>query len=231
MLDARRPAGGRGQGDQPALGRAEAAHRHRPLHGAGARRAAARRAARRARPEAARADEDRAEAAAAPVRDDVPLHHPRPVRGAGDVGPRRGDERRPVRAGRHAAGALPRSRASAFVAGFVGDSNRWRGRVVAADGGAGAGRRSATARDGRRRLRARRALGAGRRGRGLRAAGGDRHRSAGAAAEARNRLPARSTACSSTAPTAGCWCAPAGELVEVDVPHAAPARRVGRARR
>ena len=134
-----------------------------------------------------------------PVRDDLPLHHPRPVRGAGHVGPGRGDERRAVRAGRDAAGALPRA----------GERLRRRLRrrqqpLARPGGGARTGRargwRSAT---GPRSAAGWGAGGArrGRRGRGLRAARGDpaRRRPSGAAA-------GWSRGCCSTAPTAGCWC-------------------------
>ena len=88
--------------------------------------------------------------------------------------------------------------ASAFVAGFVGDANRWRGRVVA---------RGRAGREGgaRRRHRGRGRLGRGGarrggRGRGLRAARGDPAR--------RGRAGCRgwSRGCCSTAPAAGCWC-------------------------
>ncbi len=106
---ARRPARRRGQARGPAVGRAEAARRDRAQPGARADAAAARRAARRAGPEAARAHEDRAEAVAGRVRHHLRLHHARPVGGAGAVRPRRGDEPRPLRAGRHAAGAVLRT--------------------------------------------------------------------------------------------------------------------------
>ncbi len=64
----------------------------------------------------------------------LPLHHPRPVGSAGHVRQCGGDECRPLRADRLAQ-ELYNSPRSGFVAGFVGDSNRWQGRAVdVADG-------------------------------------------------------------------------------------------------
>ena len=83
---------------------------------------AARRAARRARPEAARADAGRAQADPARGPDHLRLRHPRPGGGADDVGPDRGLQRGPDRAGRQAGGDL-RGPPTPFVAAFVGVSN------------------------------------------------------------------------------------------------------------
>ncbi len=109
------------------------------------------------------------------LRHHLRLHHPRPVRGAGDVRPGRGDERGPFRAGRHAAELYYRPD-TAFVAGFVGDSNRWRGQGRPRSSGRRCElthrSRPATCAGADARARPRRR----RRGRDLRAPRGDPHR-------------------------------------------------------
>ena len=204
---ARRPARRAGQAHRPALRRTEAARRDRAQPRARADAAAARRAARRARSQAARAHEDRAEAAAGRFRHDVRLHHARPVGGAGAVRPRRGDECRPLRAGRHAAGALlPAARRR---------SSRASSAPTTASPGARRARRRRHRRGRDRRrtaVRARRraaTIGAGDSRRGVRAAGSRRISRAIAASfrPPRNALPVASRACCSTARTRRCWSA------------------------
>ena len=68
--------------------------------------AVVRRAAIQSGRQVARRHAHRAARAAAPAGRHVGLCHPRPGRGAGDVGPHRGDARRRHRAGRHAGGDL-----------------------------------------------------------------------------------------------------------------------------
>ena len=85
--------------------------------------AAARRAARRARPEAARADAGRAEADPDGGRDHLRLRHPRPGGGADDVGPDRGLQRGPDRAGRPAGRGLRAVRPTPSSAASSGVSN------------------------------------------------------------------------------------------------------------
>ena len=58
-----------------------------------------------------------------PHRHDLRLRHPRPGRGADDVRPDRGDERRQRRAGRPTRAASTSGRGPTFVAGFIGTSN------------------------------------------------------------------------------------------------------------
>ena len=87
---------------EPALRRPAPAGRPGPGADQPAQGAAAGRAARRARPQAARADAGRAQGVAAAGGDHVRLRHPRPGRGADHVGPDRGVQRRPHRAGGHA---------------------------------------------------------------------------------------------------------------------------------
>ena len=84
---------------EPALRRHAAARRAGARAGQPAQGAAARRAARRPRPEAPQGPAGRAEADPARGRDHVRLRHPRPGGGADDVGPDRGHEPRPGRAG------------------------------------------------------------------------------------------------------------------------------------
>ena len=88
----------------------------------GARAGVARRAARRARPQAASGDAARAQAPAARGRHHVRLRHPRPGRGARDVGPHR--DHGPGRV--HQVGTpeeVYHEPATAFVARFVGKTN------------------------------------------------------------------------------------------------------------
>lgn len=92
--------------------------------------------------------------------------------------------------------------ATAFVAGFVGEANRWRGRVARAEGGSA----RIVLGDGTELVAEGVWARAGAGGRGLRAArvdpaGADR-RGAG-----RSAKPDRSRTCSSTAPRAACCCA------------------------
>ena len=124
--------GGAGAGRAARLRRAQARpafRRPAPARGAGPRAgqpaqgAAARRAARRARPQAARADAGGAEGAAEVARHHLRLRHPRPGRGAVDGRPRRRLQRRPDRAGRHAARRSTSGPNTRFVADFVGSSN------------------------------------------------------------------------------------------------------------
>ena len=77
-----------------AVRRPAAARRARPLAGGRARHPAARRAAVEPRRQAARAHALGAEGIAAPHRHHLRLRHPRPGRGAGALGPDRGDESR-----------------------------------------------------------------------------------------------------------------------------------------
>ena len=95
-----------------ALGRPAPARRARPRARQPARGAAARRAARRARPQAAQADAGGAQGDPARGRHHVPLRHPRPGGGAGDVRPHRGHGRRRGRAVRDARGGLRAARRS-----------------------------------------------------------------------------------------------------------------------
>ncbi len=93
-----------------ALRRPAAAGRARPRARSAPRRAAPRRAARRARREDPQAAPGRAEGAPGGGRDHVRVRHPRPGGGAQHERPRRGDERRPDRADRHARRGLRESR-------------------------------------------------------------------------------------------------------------------------
>ena len=93
----RRPPAGAALG-RPAPARGAGARADQPAAGAAARRAAG-----RARPEAARADAERAQGAAAAAGHHLPLHHPRPARGAVDERPHRRLQPRPARTGGHAA--------------------------------------------------------------------------------------------------------------------------------
>ena len=93
-----------------AFGRPAAAHRPGPRHRHRARRAPARRAALGPRRQSARGHARRTQAHPARDRDHHGLRHPRPVRGAGDVGPDRGDARRSCGAGGPARGGLQPSR-------------------------------------------------------------------------------------------------------------------------
>ena len=98
-------ARGQAQAD-PALRRPAAASRARPGPGQPAEGAAARRAARRPRPQAAQGPAGPAQADPARRRDHLRLRDPRPGRGADDVRPDRGHERRPDRAVRRSRGRL-----------------------------------------------------------------------------------------------------------------------------
>ena len=95
-----------------ALGRPAAARGAGPCARQPPGGAAARRAARRARPEAAAADAGRAQGDPARGRHHLPLRHPRPGGGAGDVRPDRGHGRRRGRAVRPARGDLREPRPS-----------------------------------------------------------------------------------------------------------------------
>ena len=128
------PTGGRRPFRRPAAARGD-----RALPRARAHAGAPRRAARRARSQAARAYEDRAEAAAGDLQHDVRLHHPRPVRGAGDVRPRRRDERRAVssRSARRASSTTtPRRRSSPASSARPTSGRAWCWRRLRLGGGA-----------------------------------------------------------------------------------------------
>ena len=143
-------AGGRAALRRPAAARRAGARARQPAGGA-----APRRAARRARREAAQADAARAEADPARARHDVRLRDARPGRGARDVGPDRGHERRPGRADREPArdlrapGDRVRRRLHRLAERARADGRRGRRRVrghAARRGRAGRRRRSAPTR-------------------------------------------------------------------------------------
>ena len=113
---------------------------------------AARRAARRARREAAQADAAAAEGDPARRRHDLRLRHARPGRGARDVRPDRGHERRPGRADRQPARDL-----HAALDRFRGGLHRLAERARAEGRRAGRRLRGHAARRGRARGRRRRA--------------------------------------------------------------------------
>ena len=93
-----------------ALWRRAAACGPRPRHRHGPASAAARRAPGRSRPQAAQGTARGAAPAPARARHDLRLRHPRPGGSPLHVRPGGGDERRPHRAGRHAAGDLRAAR-------------------------------------------------------------------------------------------------------------------------
>ena len=91
---------------EAALGRPAPARRHGPRHCAQSEGVPVRRAAVQSRRQAARADADRNQARAPEGQDDDDLRNPRPGRGDDSRRSSGGDERRPHRAGRHAARTL-----------------------------------------------------------------------------------------------------------------------------
>ena len=107
--------------------------------------------------------------------------------------------------------------ASAFVAGFVGDCNRWRGRVAAADA---AGRAGGARRRGRRWRRPG-ARGRSPRARRSRSSCGPRRSGSRAAAA----LPGVVEGLLFNGANSRVLVRAAGELVEVDDPHQGTARR------
>ena len=112
---ARRVARDRRQADQRTLGRPETARRDRARARGRAAGAAARRAAVGARSAPAPAHARRIARDPEARRHHLHLHHPRSGRGADHVGPHRGDERRPRRAGRRRdakSTIIPRRRSS-----------------------------------------------------------------------------------------------------------------------
>ncbi len=115
-------AGCRREVSEPDVGRPAAARRARACAGDVAEPAAARRAVVRARREGARAAARRDPAAAAAAARDDDHGDARPGRGAVDGRPRRRDERRRDRAGRHGQRGL-RAAATPFVADFLGKVN------------------------------------------------------------------------------------------------------------
>ena len=132
----------------PAVRRPAAAGRARTRARPDAAGAAARRAARRARRPAAQGPPGRAEGAAGRARDHLRLRHARPGGGADDERSRGRDERRPRRAGGHAARDL-RGAARRCSSPTSSASRTCSSAEASADGG-----RAASLRVGERTLRA-----------------------------------------------------------------------------